>query len=94
MLPPRARLEDHETATRACSVCPHEGAKCEFPLEKDIALAALADEDVSVSAISRCLRPDKPAMCACSVCSREGAKCEFPLQRDIAVRRLRSRTSA
>jgi hypothetical protein len=72
----------------AGSVCPREGAKCEFPLEKDIALAALADEDVSVSAISRCLRPDKPATCACSVCRRERAKCKFPLERDIVVAAL------
>jgi hypothetical protein len=50
----------------AGSVCPHEGAKCEFPLEKDIGVAALADEDVSVSAISRCLRPDKPASAGAS----------------------------
>jgi hypothetical protein len=49
-------------------------------------VAALADEDVSMSALPKCLRPDKPTMCA--VCLCEGAKYEFPLERDIAGQRL------
>jgi hypothetical protein len=30
----------------ACSICTPEGAEYEFPLEKDIAVAGLANEDV------------------------------------------------
>eukprot|EP00972_Heterocapsa_arctica_P004725 700802-Heterocapsa_arctica.AAC.1 len=93
----RAEEESHEPSPGACartyrrgSLVPaaRAGRQCEVPFETDIAMAAPADEDVSMSAISRCLLPDKPAMCACSVRPREGAKCEFPRERDIAVAAL------
>jgi hypothetical protein len=53
-----------------CSDCPRKGAKGEVAFESDFALAALAGEDISMTAKSRCLRPDKPMMFACSDCSR------------------------
>eukprot|EP00972_Heterocapsa_arctica_P018609 2748976-Heterocapsa_arctica.AAC.1 len=43
--------------SRCLLPCLRKGAKCEFPFESDIAVAALAGEDLSMSAKSRRLLP-------------------------------------
>jgi hypothetical protein len=76
----------------ACSDCPRKGAKCELLFEWDIAVSALAGEDVSMSASlgahTRTSRPCSPAPTA----RARAPSARSRLRVTSRWRRLRART--